>query len=130
MIRAHPRNTPGAHTCTRILKKNRISETRYTFLERRSMGVIRETFFSHLFLVQKRLGGWIPIIDLSRLNKFVICPHYKMETLESITLSLKKGDLVTSLDLQDANFHFMILVGISHSLSLGKSFSFRLYNLV
>ena len=48
------------------------------------------------------------MIDLSRLNQFVLCPHFKMETLNSIRLALQKGDWVTSLDLRDAYFHIGI----------------------
>ena len=44
------------------------------------------------------------MIDLSHLNQFVLCPHFKMETLESIRLALQKDDWVTSLDLKDAYF--------------------------
>ena len=43
----------------------------------------RRGFYSRIFLVQKRWGGGgRPVIDLSRLNQFVLCPHFKMETLE------------------------------------------------
>ena len=30
-------------------------------------------FYSRIFLVQKRSGGWRPVIDLSHLNQFVLC---------------------------------------------------------
>ena len=46
--------------------------------------------------------------NLSRLNQFVLCPHFKMETLNSIRLALQKGDWVASLDLRDAYFHIGI----------------------
>ena len=68
----------------------------------------RRGFFSRIFLVQKRSGGWRPVIDLSRLNQFVLCPHFKMETLNSIRQALQKGDWVTSLDLKDAYFHICV----------------------
>ena len=48
------------------------------------------------------------MIDLSRLNQFVLCPPFKMETLNSIRLAIQKGDWVTSLDLRDAYFHIGI----------------------
>ena len=82
---------------------------------------------SSFFLVKKRSGGWRPVIDLSRLNKFVLCPHFKMETLDTVRMSLKKGDWVTSLDLKDAYFHIPIhrnLALISESSSWGKYISF------
>ena len=68
----------------------------------------RRGFFSRIFLVQKRSGGWRPVIDLSRLNQFVLCHHFKMETLNSIRQALQKGDWVTSLDLKDAYFHICV----------------------
>ena len=68
----------------------------------------RRGFFSRIFLVKKRSGGWRPVIDLSRLNKFVLCPHFKMETLDTVRMSLQKGDWATSLDLRDAYFHIPI----------------------
>ena len=68
---------------------------------------LRRGFYSWIFLVQ-RSGGWRPVIDLSRLNQFILCPHFEMETLESIRLALQKDDWVTSLDLKDAYFHIHI----------------------
>ena len=62
-------------------------------------------YYSRLFLVRKKLGGWRPVIDLSRLNRHVITPHFKMETLDSVRLSLQKHDWAISLDLTDAYFH-------------------------
>lgn len=65
-------------------------------------------FFSRLFLVRKKKGGWRPIIDLSHLNRSIVSPHFKMETLDKVRLSLNQGDWVTSLDLKDAYFHIAI----------------------
>ena len=68
----------------------------------------RRGFYSQIFLVQKRSGGWKPVVDFFRLNQFVLCPHFKMETLESIRLALQKDDWVTSLYLKDAYFQIQI----------------------
>ncbi len=65
-------------------------------------------FFSRLFLVRKKTGGWRPIIDLSQLNKSIVSTHFKMETLDKVRLCLNVGDWVTSLDLTDAYFHILI----------------------
>lgn len=78
--------------------------------------------------MRKRSGGWRPVIDLSRLNQYVLCPHFKMETLESIRLSLQKGDWVTSLDLKDAYFHILVHRRSRRYLRFcfnGKVFQFR-----
>ena len=51
-------------------------------------------YYSRLFLVRKKSGGWRPVIDPSRLNRHVITPHFKMETLDSVRLSLRKHNWV------------------------------------
>ena len=59
-------------------------------------------FYSRLFLVQKASGSWRPIIDLSTLNGYVISSHFHMETPKSVLRSIRPGDWMVSLDLQDA----------------------------
>ena len=59
-------------------------------------------FYSHLFLVQKTSGSWRPIIDLSTLNDYVTSSHFHMETPQSVLRSIRPGDWMVSLDLQDA----------------------------
>ena len=49
-------------------------------------------YYSRLFLVQKKSGGWRPVIDLSRLNWYILTPHFKMETIDSVCLALWKND--------------------------------------
>ena len=53
-------------------------------------------FYSHLFLVEKALGGWRPVIDLSPLNEFVRQTPFKMETASSVLLSVREGDFLAS----------------------------------
>jgi len=66
-------------------------------------------FYSRLFLVPKKGGGgWRPVIDLSALNKFLIIPHFKMETFRSIIHALQPNEWVCSIDLQDAYFHIAV----------------------
>ena len=65
-------------------------------------------FYNRLFLVPKPNNRWRPILDLSQLNLFLKPGTFKMETPETITLSLQKGEWVTSLDLSDAYFHIPI----------------------
>ena len=62
-------------------------------------------FFNRLFLVPKPNGTWRPILDLSQLNLFLQSNTFKMETPETIRLSLQKREWVTSLDFSDAYFH-------------------------
>ena len=59
-------------------------------------------FYSRLFLVQKASGSWRPIIDLSTLNGYITSSHFHMETPQSVLRSIRPGDWMISLDLQDA----------------------------
>ena len=65
-------------------------------------------FYSHLFLVPKPHQRWMPVIDLSRLNTFLLVERFKMETQESIRASQIPGECVLSIDLSDAYLHIPI----------------------
>ena len=45
-------------------------------------------FYSRLFVVMKDSGSWRPVIDLSLLNMKVLKTSFKMETLQSVLLSV------------------------------------------
>ena len=62
-------------------------------------------FFNRLFLVPKPNNQWRPILDLSNLNLFLKSKKFKMETPETIRISLQKGEWVTSIDFKDTYFH-------------------------
>ena len=59
-------------------------------------------FYSLLFVVQKDSGAWCPIIDLSTLNTYIASQRFHMETPQSVVCSIRQGDWMISLDLQDA----------------------------
>ena len=65
-------------------------------------------FYSRLFLVEKVMGGWRPVIDLSHLNKFDLQTPFKMETVASVLLSVRKGDFLASIDLKDLYFQIPV----------------------
>lgn len=65
-------------------------------------------FYSRMFVVPKRNGKWRPIIDLSPLNRYVKCDHFKMETAASVMGAVTPGQWMTSVDLEDAYFHIPI----------------------
>ena len=65
-------------------------------------------FYNRLFLVPKPNNRWRPILDLSILNTFLTVEKFKMETPESIRVSLQQGEWVTSIDFRDAYFHIPI----------------------
>ena len=59
-------------------------------------------YYSRLFVTPKVTGGWRPVIDLSRLNWSVVVSRFHMETASSVLQSLRPGEWMVSLDLQDA----------------------------
>ena len=59
-------------------------------------------FYSRLFVVWKTSGSWRPVIDLSISNLYVDVSHFRMETIQSVLLSVRQGDWVASIDLKEA----------------------------
>ena len=68
-------------------------------------------FYSRLFTVPKKTGGFRPVLDLSALNLFIQRIHFKMETIADVRLAVRQGDWATSIDLGDAFFHILITEG-------------------
>ena len=59
-------------------------------------------FYSRLFVVWKTSGSWRPVIDLSILNLYIDVSHFRMETIQSVLLSVRQGDWMASIDLKEA----------------------------
>ena len=81
-----------------------------------------------LFIVPKQNQKWRPVLDLSALNKFLSVKTFKMETPETIRISLQQGEWVTSLDFSDAYFHIPIHTGSRKFLRFhfqNQSYQFR-----
>ena len=69
-------------------------------------------FYSRLFLVPKPDGSFRPIIDLKKLNQFIVVPSFKIETLFSIIAALQPQEWITKIDLKDAYHHILVHVNI------------------
>ena len=59
-------------------------------------------FFSSMFTVPKKDGGWRPIINLKSLNSYLVVSHFKMENIGSLKDVLQEGDFMGKIDLEDA----------------------------
>ena len=80
-------------------------------LENKCIRKMSETecgFFSRVFLVPKRAGGWRLVIDLSVLNSYLAQVTFEMDTLAKVKLVARQGMWATSLDLSDAYHHVPI----------------------
>ena len=94
------------------LRNSYLTEALHSLLQKQAMEKVKVqtflAFYNRLFIVRKPNHKWRPILDLSTLNWFFKVKTFKMETPESICLSLQQGELVTSLDVRDAYFHILI----------------------
>ena len=73
-------------------------------------------FYSNIFLVHKASGGWHPVTDLKRLNAHIFAPNFRMFTISSVLITVRKGDYMFKIDLQDAYFYVPIHPNIQVSL--------------
>ena len=91
-----------------------LKEALQALLQKEAVEMVRVrtslAFFNRLFIVPKPNQKWRPILDLSALNKFLSVKTFKMETPETIRISLQQGEWVTSLDFSDAYFHIPVHV--------------------
>ena len=73
-------------------------------------GYVREIFeptplfFSRMFTVPKKNGRLRPVIDLSVLNKMLIVPKFRMESVARIAKTITSPKWGTTTDLEDAYF--------------------------
>ena len=74
-----------------LLQKNAIEST-----------VSTKGFFSSMFTVPKKDGGWRPIINLRSLNSYLVVSQFKMEGIGSLKDVLQEGDFMGKIDLEDA----------------------------
>ena len=111
---------------TRILAKHKhrvaLEEGLHKMLLKKAIiqlntSLIGPGFFSSLFLVEKRSGGWLAILNLKRLSEGVKPPKFKMDTLQSVLNTLGTeiqlyrevpGPWAVSFDLQDTYFHVAV----------------------
>lgn len=74
----------------------------------REMNPDEQGFFSRVFLVPKKSGGWRLVIDLSTLNEFLSQVTFVMDTLKHVKDTAQQNMWATSIDLSDAYLHIPI----------------------
>ena len=71
-------------------------------IHRLSPNHIHLGFYSNVFAVPKKGGGWRPVINLKKLNAFIHTPHVKMENISHLKDLFLPGDFLVKVDLKDA----------------------------
>ena len=114
------------------LRNSYLQEALHSLLQKQAIERVRVqtslAFYNRLFIVPKPNKKWRPILDLSALNHFLKVKTFKMETPESIQLSLQQGEWVTSLDFSDTYFDIPISPNSRKFLQFhyqGQTFQFR-----
>ena len=66
-------------------------------------------FYSRLFLVAKKTGGWRPVIDTSHLNLYLDFPTFRMETTQSETpFKLASGQRLWTSRMHTSTFSWLL----------------------
>ena len=60
------------------------------------------TFVSPMFVVTGADGSWRPLVNLKCLNQHILARHFKMESIRTTKVLLRRGDWMIKLDLKDA----------------------------
>lgn len=116
----------------RTHKSAEILEATHQLLLKGAIETVKDTstpgFYSRLFTVPKASGGVRPVIDLSTLNTYLVCPKFKMETSQSIRQAVLPGEWVTSIDIQDAYLHIPLAQSVRRYFRFvvdGVAYQFR-----
>ena len=85
----------------------------------------KDQFLSSFFLIPKTDNSYRFILNLKKLNEFVIAPHFKLDTYKSVKDLLFKNVYMATLDLKDA--YFMVPIYQSHEKYLRFRFQETIY---
>ena len=90
------------------LKGGALRDMMMTLLEKDVIEVVPAgalSFFNVVFLRPKPNGKWRLILDVSRLNKFLVVQSFSMDTVHVIRNAIEADTWATSIDLSDAYHH-------------------------
>lgn len=85
----------------------------------------RGEFLSPYFLVPKSDGGFRFVLNLRRLNKYIVAPHFKLEDYRSVKNLITKDSYMACIDLKDA--YFVISISKKHRKFLRFKFNNTLF---
>ena len=106
----HPPDSLIAYNRDR-LKQSVLNEMLTLLVQKQCVTVMSDGevgFFSRVFLVPKKSGGFRLVIDLSTLNEWLAPVTFTMDTLKVVKETVQEGMWATSLDLSDAYHHIPI----------------------
>ena len=65
-------------------------------------------FFNRVFLIPKKTGGFRLILDVSKLNDYLVVKSFSMDTVQVIRGAVEPGMWGVSIDLSDAYHHIPV----------------------
>lgn len=84
-----------------------LSDAIFKLLKKKAIRPCKPTsgqFVSTYFTVPKPDGSHRFILNLKKLNKFIVTEHFKLEDLRAAMKLVMQGDFMASIDLEDAYF--------------------------
>ena len=66
--------------------------------------IYNDDFFLSVFTKPKKDGNKRMILNLKNLNECIYSPHFKMDSIQTVTNMIKPNVWMTSVDLKDAYF--------------------------
>jgi len=120
---------PEMHTSAEM--QSQVMEEIKDLLEKGAIEEVQpgqDSFISQLFLVEKKGGGFRPVVNLKGLNQFIKAEHFKMEGLHLLPSLIQQGDWMVKLDLKDAYLQVAIHPHYHHFLQFqwqGSTYQFK-----
>lgn len=105
---ARPREFSGSSEHERIVERTHREFVEKGAVEPVPAGEHGAGAYALLFPVPKKGGKWRGVLDLRQLNESIKKDHFKMEGLHTVKETLRPGDWMTSLDIQDAYLHIPV----------------------
>ena len=104
LVRQSPSTPPPRQPQLFVAQQEILDQEVHNLLQKRAIEECHDQggFYSSLFIIPKKDGGWRTIINLKRLNRYLRIQHFKMESVYSVRDVLQRGDWMGKLDLQDA----------------------------
>ena len=107
-----------------IQLKKRLGKQSKIFWKRvryRNVNPLKTILFHLFFLIDKPNGDKRSVLNLKKLNEFIIAPHFKMENIRSMLKLLTRKCYMASLDFKDS--YFLVPIAQKHKKYL--RFAFR-----
>lgn len=86
---------------------------------------VKNQFLSSFFLIPKADKSYRFILNLKKLNEYIVPPHFKLDNYKSVKDLISKNVYMATLDLKDA--YYMVPIDPDHKKYIRFQFQDKLY---